>query len=278
MTAPTSDNPVFFSKNYVDGSAEITVNTNQVAAYKLNDRDWIGRYYSVGLADDDLPAIIKVLFYFNGALIPRTVSDIILQNTNLRVGKIEYLSLPTDDPANWVTVSPDLGSGDYIENPFPASGSNVALQRAITPVNCYGIRVTINSTITPDQEKELGELLILNRLLDLSTAFSVIEPVQNPVVLLNQTANGGLNPSLIKWAGARTTRWSCRLSVEYLTKAYKDDLMDVLTSGLFVIWPEPQSNPGNFYLVTASHEVIENPYTADWKGAGYTMDFEVRES
>jgi hypothetical protein len=138
----------FFYKSYSDivrldlGQITVTLNNNDVIKNFMLDRSNFTKWVSFGADDDTISVTMTVDFKVN-----RFISDFFLINTNLKDFELEYW-----DGALWQSLIVETTNADTIyHNQF-------------TGVNTTMVRLTMNTTITADQEKQIGQFIITEQI------------------------------------------------------------------------------------------------------------------
>lgn len=141
---------LFLRSNFFNTTTQATVDSNTSTVSDMIDGNESTQYISSGYNSDTLSTTITVTFDTT-----QTVSNIILLNHNMKKFLLYYNNTTTN------LFSPSLL---YLTNSETSHFFSVATVTNITSIN-----LKIDTTITPNQEKQLGEFIITNLLYDFST-------------------------------------------------------------------------------------------------------------
>ncbi len=256
--------PKFFDKNFIDKAAVVTASTGQATVGRVFDRDNELQWVSVG-SDDATVETIQIDFKSGGLEFLRTFDFLAVLNHNLKNFKFQH----------------DVGAG-FVDTP----GASVAAETAsftlfpITQiVNAKSAKLVMNTTQATDDEKKVGEILVLKRLLEFPTdeAFSAYGFDFSPVAKVTRMIDEGTIVNLQRWAGNRVERYDASLDFGLLPKTLYDSLRAVVKKGIVTLQPEPDERPDEFFLVTAVIGGFPASYTTGFKGSGYSLSLRVRE-
>lgn len=264
-----ADEPKFLTRNYLDEFATLTlVNGGPVTAVlpRLFDRDRELLFRTSG-ADSDLTTVeLTIEFKGAGAAVARTIDTIALLGHNLASVDFERW-----DGAAFVLIPGGAFTG-LTTDTLVFSFSSLSPQR---------IKVKMRTTRTANQEKEAGELLVMGTLMAFAAndGFSDLRPDHQPVAVVTAMADDGVAVNQLRWAGNRVDRYRARMSFRLMTKAVLDSLQAVVKLNEVTAYPEPTQRPEAFYLGTFLTGGFPHSYTSEgYKGAGYSLDLEFRES
>lgn len=262
-----ADLPVFYDRNWLDKASTLAVSSNDTDKARLYDRSSDPAWITSGENSDLTTSSIAVLFIEDGVAAMRTVDTVVLLGTNAKSGKVQYWT-----GAAWA----DVTGGAY------SAVSTDYKVITFTGVAATGFRVLIDTTQTANQEKEVGELLLLTTLVTVASTWGprTLDQSHEPVVLASDMADGGKDITLRPWAGSRTSRWRCRLRFEFISSTQADYFIDTLQPRAKVyVRPEPETRPERFYFVSVVEAALPEAYSnPNWKGAGYTVDLDLSEN
>lgn len=271
-----SDEPIFYSKNYVNSNCDITVTSGDAVKYRLYDKDNISVWRSAGQSSNGDMVTIDIRFNENGVSIGRYITDLFIQNTNFSYAYVSFLT-----SAGWAGYELVSYSNDRI---YPESMSvlNWTMHWAVPSTYAnqlvYGIKFYIDEIrLYAGGEKEIGEIWALNKLLTMSRTPDKSTISLAPVALVNRSMNGDTEGTPIQWAGDKVLRWSAKLTFSFITAAIRTLLLDIVKLDKFVIWPEPITTPNEIYNVSSLDKTLDSSYMDTYKTAGYSISLEMRE-
>ncbi len=81
----------------------------------------------------------------------------------------------------------------------------------------------------------------------------------------------GIKVNQLRWAGNRIKRYNAAVGFSLLQKADYDTLLTVVDQGVFIIQPEPDQRPQEFFQVTATPNDWDANYASFFKPSGYNL-------
>lgn len=134
----------FFDRSYSDitridiGEITVTIDSGDALKELMFNRRRSDKWESSGAASDSTDVVLEIDFLTN-----RTISDLILIDTNLKDFKLDY----------W--------TGATFSNVFTETANTSSFyQNSFTPQVTTKIKFTMSKTIVADQEKEIAEFII----------------------------------------------------------------------------------------------------------------------
>lgn len=195
-------------KNFVNTTTQFEVNSNTATVANVLNPDVRFQYASDSFANDATTVSMRVRF-------PQTttVDRIALVGHNLKSFTIFYDGV-TANTFN-LTATSNTSTSDYVSN---SSTSNFF---QVTPVACTSVSIDMKSTITPNDNKALGYLVVSesmsnfdNRVPSAQNYNAVIDP-QNVV---HRLSDGGTRIQTLE------DKWRASLSFDFLSASTRDNL------------------------------------------------------
>lgn len=201
----------FLKANLLNTTTQISVNSNTTTAENLINRDPIYQYYSLDFANDLTTTTIQITFDQTTA-----VSRIALFDTNFKEFTIYY----NGSTANTFSLTnSDTTSSNYTAN----SDTNKFFR--FSTIQCSSITIDAKKTITANQEKILGNLLISDLYFDLTTerkpSAKNYKPKLKTKQIVHTLADGGTRIHNIK------KKWDLDFSLEYISQSTRDSLYSI---------------------------------------------------
>lgn len=203
----------FIKANLLNTTTQISVNSNTTVASSLFNRDPLYQYFSENFNSDLTTTTITITFDQT-----TPVSRIALVDTNFKEFSIFY---------NGATASTfTLVGADTTVSSYTGNADENKYFRFAT-VQCSSITINAKKTITANQEKILG-LLVLS---DIDLALTLIpsakdyKPKLNPKQIVHKLSDGGTRLHNVK------KKWDFAFGLNYVTTAQRDGLFEVFESG-----------------------------------------------
>ncbi len=257
--------PKFFDKNFIDKAAILTASTGQPTVDRVRDRDKELQHASVG-SDDATVETLKAEFKSGGVDILRNIDFLAVLGHNLKDFKFQH----------------DIGAG-FVDTPGAATTTETATFTLFPITKVTGVKainLVMNKTHTPvSGEKKVGEILVLERLLEFPAdeAFAAYSFDFQPTAKVTRMLDDGTIVNQLRWAGNRVERYNAQIAFGLLPKSLYDSLRSVVQKGIFMIQPEPDERPDEFFLVTHVGGGFPARYTSGFKAAGYDLSLSLRE-
>ena len=204
----------FLKANLVNTTTQIAVNSNTTTISNLFNRDKLYQYSSDQLNNDLTSAAITITF---DATTP--VSRIALVDTNFKDFSLFYNGSTTSTFA--------LTSGDTTASIYTGNADEHKYFQFAT-VQCSSITINAKKTITANQEKRLGLLIITDLDLEMTLIPSAkkYKPSKIPKQIVHKLSDGGSRLHNV------SSKWSLDFSLDYVSTEQRDSLFDIYEAGL----------------------------------------------
>lgn len=252
--------PKIYTKNYAAGESEFTSSHGDDFLEYLVDRDNDSQYVSNGANSDSTSLILDCTFMEAGEEREWDIDRIILVNHNLENPVFEYW-----DGAAWQALVSGVALVD--------STSIFTFNQVTTSK----VRLTVDDTQTPNQEKMIGEFIVTKlgvSLPDEYISYGVGSRQMSTEITLS---DGSMHKTYIKPSVNRTEKYETKLSFTYLTRAQMDQLKAIKEAGQSFLWqPQSISQPQDIWLV---HWVgsFAWKFVSTNTGAGHTLELDFKE-
>jgi len=262
--------PIFLSKNYINkdvikAGGVYTASSNQDLLERVLEMDPYA-YWNSATADDDDTEVIDIDLYEGMTLTTRTdIALIVLLNTNAKSFVIE-LSSDGGATANTTYTVTDNALENYI------------IDAAAAVKSANHVRVTIYSTIVPNEYKRLGTVVLagFKKQMAKPPNFPTERKDQENKKVLTM-GDGSENITYYKRSAASFSFYECAFVFRPLTAAEILDLRALKRANpAFLFYPEPGDKPGEIFYCRFKDSFLEKP-VASYKGAGYELKFNVTE-
>ncbi len=200
----------FIKSNYINTTTQIQVNSNTNNSAYLFNRDPYYQYYSDGLNSDLTTTVITITFDSTTA-----VSRIALVDTNFKEFSIFY----NGATANAFSLSSE---GSTNSSSWTGNIENNLYLRFTTTL-CNSITINAKKTITADEEKILGLLIISDLYLDMEQIpdSSGYKPSLDPKQVVHTLSDGGTRIHNVR------KKTNLSISLDYVNTELRDDLRDI---------------------------------------------------
>lgn len=247
-------------RNKLDKYSSVVLTHGGTSA-DLFDRDMETVYTTSGANSDATQARIEITFKDSaGVNIARSVDSFFFGNFNFKNFLVEYWT-----GAAWASMFADTTNTD------------TNYYRTVSIQSTIAIRISCTETITPDEEKKVGELIISAVFQDISEEISSYNLQFHQKSNIIQLSDGGLHVSLRKFTTNRTQKYGARVSFKLIDETLLERFRTLKDSGNSFYWyPEKTSRPNQIYFVNWVTPLIYR-YTSSYKGAGFTVEMELRE-
>ena len=146
--------PKLYSENYVNKDDIITVSSSDALKGYLYDRNKNTQWVSSGETDedDDYSTFIEVEFMQGGyspSPVLRTFDTLVLLNTNLKDFKLQRWT-----GSSWQDIPETITTNNAI--------NTVIIHFIDNPVGSLKVRLLMDKTIIPNQEKAIGQFLVMS--------------------------------------------------------------------------------------------------------------------
>ena len=199
----------FIKANYLNTTTQISVNSNTSTVSNLFNRDNLYQYYSDGFNNDLTTTTINITFDSTTA-----VSRIALLDTNFKEFTLFYNG---STASTFSILNSDTSSSSYTGN------TDVNKYFRFSTIQVSSITINAKKTITADQEKLLGLLVIS----DLNLSLSKIPNAQNykprlfPKQVVHKLSDGGSRVHTVR------RKWETKLMLNYIQQDERDSLYDI---------------------------------------------------
>jgi hypothetical protein len=250
--------PKIYSKNYVSSDCTFTLSHSGTSA-KLYDRDVATLYQTSGANSDVTDATIVIDFKEGSTSVTRTIDTCILLGHNLKAWELEYWN----------------GSA-YVSIQSLSALSNNYSVISFSQVSTTKIRLTLKSTQTVNQEKQIGELIVALQTLAFSQELETYDQDVRQKAVEIPLADGSIHRTFVMWTSYRSTKYQARARFSYLTSAEIVTLYALRDSGASFLWhPESTSRPDQIFYVQWVTGRLR--YATAYKGAGHQIEMELKE-
>lgn len=196
--------------NYFDTTTAAVVNSNTSTAEYLLNPDPSFQYVSSGFNNDLTTSTLRI--NFSETL---TVSRIALVGMNLKDFTIFYNGATANTFA--LTSTGATTASNWTSN----SETGMFLQ--CTPQACTSVSIDMKKTITANQEKALGYLVISQERLDFARipAAKNYSPVIDTAQVTHRLSDGNTRLQVI------AERWRAQVKLEYVSESMRNSLKDI---------------------------------------------------
>lgn len=198
-------------RNYVNTSTQFVVNDNTSTAVNVLNPDTRFQYSSSNFANDLTTVTMRINFDETV-----TVDRIALVGHNLRAFTVFYNGVTANTLA--LTATSNTTTSDY------SSNSATSHYFRFTPINCTSVSIDMKKTITADQNKYLGYLVISQKRTAFDGRVPSAEnylPMLEPKNVVHKLSDGGTRIQTLE------DKWAAQISFDYVTKAARDELKEI---------------------------------------------------
>lgn len=248
------------TKNFVDSSSAIVSSFGGTTSY-LYDRDNGTKFVSTGANRDVNSVQIDITFKVNGVETEFTLNTLLMLRTNVK-DFVFYWFKASD--STYHSVVDDHAVTDYSCHTFGA-------------VKTSRVRLVLNNTQHPNQEKEIGDLIIARTRYVLSRGIANYQVAFRNKVSQIELGDGSLSMAYSRPLGSRIDRYGAQCGFNFLSRADYDFLYCLKNEGdPFLFYPESITRPHELWYV---HWL--NPFSASYMttftGNGYALTMELME-
>ncbi|MCK9583180.1 MAG: hypothetical protein M0Q46_06190 [Endomicrobiales bacterium] len=148
-------NPFFLSQNYIKADDTITVSSGNATKARLYDQNKTLQWQSVGeTSESGYNTSIEIVFYEGLIATNRIFDTLVLQNINLKQFKLQWWN-----GSSYVDIS---------EFSFTANALTTMRVKLTSAVTTSKIKLLMQSTITANQEKKIGQFWCLKETFELT--------------------------------------------------------------------------------------------------------------
>lgn len=213
----------FIKSNYLNTTTLIAVNSNTTTIANLFNPDLQYQYYTDGLNSDLTTSAITITFD-----VATQISRFALIGINYKEFSVFYNGVTANTFA--LTSTGSTIASSFLNN----TEENIYFQCATTSVN--SITLNAKKTITADQEKVIGHLILSDLIynLDLKPSARNYKPRKVAKQVIHKLSDGGTRIHNIK------KKWELNLTFDYLSESQRNSLEDIYnltTPFIFTAFP-----------------------------------------
>ena len=201
----------FIKSNYINTTTQIAISSSTSTVSNLYNPDKYFQYYTDGFDDDLTTTSITVTFDTT-----MTVSRIALVDTNLR----DFIIFYNGATANTFAMT---STGATTTSSWTSNSEGSMYLRCNTQTAITSITIDMKKTITADQEKRIGFLMISDLYFAMTQlpAANNYDPIIKQKQVVHQLSDGGTRVHRVG------TKWNTNISLEYVTTADRDSLYTI---------------------------------------------------
>lgn len=250
--------PRIYSRNWVDAN-DVFTSTHGGVTSSVYDRSSVTQFVTSGANSDATTFEITIEFYEGGVSQSRTIDTLFLLNHNLKTWTLYYWN-----GSAWTSATSQ--AADATTSRYVSFGS----------VSCTKVKLSATATMTPNQEKSIGEIVLCGTTLaaaDIASYDTKWREKTKEVVL----GDGSIHRVLTRAVSGRNGRYEARCRWTYLTKSQRDALKAIKEAGQPFLWqPESVTVPEEVYYVHWAN-TWDDKYMSNFKGAGYEVAVDLKE-
>jgi hypothetical protein len=256
-----ADEVKIYSQNRIDEDCVVSV-THEDADFPFLanaiDRDKASLFKSSGANSDSTDVVVEVTFPE-----ARTIDRLVLVNSNVKSCTIKYWNGSAF--ASW-------GSGSAL------TGNDVV---TLSPQRTtLKLQITLSTTIVANQEKQVGEVIACESLVDFGRAFDSLTWNGRDTAKKITLGDGTLHQSYLRFSSNRRTKVMLSGAIT-LISGY-DATLALIEAAIesgdpFYLYPEPTARPDRIYL-GFWNGALRHRYRDKYKGGGVTLDLDFAES
>ena len=246
----------FIYQNYLNTTSAISCGSGTITNQYLFDLDDDLSWSTIGNNDDLTSTVVTISFAATSA-----VDRICIKNHNLKQFRVFY------NGATANTFTPDI---NYTQN------SDTSSYFSVTQVNATSVSFQLDKTITADQEKSIGEL-ILSRVgvsFERAPNASGYKPQIRRKSINHKMSDGGIIQHVI------ADKWEAKLKYKFIGSDFHDDLYSfytLLKPFIFTPFPTNSSWDGISKTVNWIGNFKYYNYSSENPNSGYTIDINLQE-
>lgn len=251
--------PVFLTKNYFSGDANnyggtFSAGDNAALGPRVYDMDPFAFWASID-ATDGTHQIVSSQLYEGYGLASRVVGLVALLNINLANFVLSY---STDGGSTWTVLSTVTGN----------TASTYVLDLSAAPVTMNAFKVDATTTITANQAKQIGTIVLCGVLFQPSASADKIKRTYFDNQRIVALADGSEDITYIKRSPASHEFYGCQLSFSFLSDTDIDGIRTVRRANPnCCLYPEPGDRAGDIFYGRFDGNWSDEQATL-WKGAG----------
>ena len=254
--------PKIYGKNYLNENCDLVVTSGNSTKQYLYDQLKTPQWSSVGetVENGTYPCQITISFMTDGYSpfsTNRTFDTLALVNINLKKFKLQYWN-----GSAFVDINETIKTAN-------ADTDIVFIDFSSAPVASEKIRLCMDSTIVPGQEKKIGELWVMDYKFTLTN------------ILIGYDRKDWVKEGKYRLASGKLETWQevskfiLSQSLRNVGKTLRDNLKSLKEEyDNFTIYPDSTEWEDDLFLVYWTNNWDEN---YDWKKNLYTIQFDIEE-
>lgn len=250
--------PRIYSRNWVDANSVIS-STHGGTAGALFDRGTAVQFVTTGANSDATTFELTIEFFEGGVSQTRVIDTLFLLNHNLKT---------------WTFYRWDGSAWQSVTN--QAADATTSRYAAVTQFSATKVKLSATATMTTNQEKAIGEIVLCGVTLaadDLASYDTKWREKTKEIVL----GDGAIHRVITRAVSGRNGRYEARCRWSYLSKAMRDNFKALKESGQPFLWqPESVNVPEEVYYVHWTN-AWDDKYMSNYKGAGYEVVMDLKE-
>lgn len=198
-------------KNYAETTTQFVVNSNTTTVSNILNPDIRFQFASDAFTND--LTTVTMTINFDQTL---TVDRLAILGHNLKAFTIFYDGLTANTFA--LTATANTTTTDY------ASNSETAHYFRFAAVDCTSVSIDMKSTITPNQNKAIGYLVVSEQLTSFDGRVPSAQnysPVLNTQSVVHRLSDGGTRIQTLE------NKWAAQLSFDFLSQTGRDELKTI---------------------------------------------------
>lgn len=265
--------PIFATRNWLSKETidygTFTASEMQALLHRVLDGDRYS-YWQGETFDDAVSVVIQMSLQMRTAQVYRPFNLVILQNINWKHFLGEYFD---EDASAWVTIT----GLDYREGTAANAAADIIVA---LPASVSGneVRFTVDKTIIADEAKRVGNIIVCESVVQLSSGFLDYKPGYNENVNRLKMGDGS---QFIEYSGrsaASHELWKASFDAPYATLAELLLLRAIKRGGLpFILIPEPANRPDEAYQCIFDGAWPGHAYQHPIRELGYLIPLRVIE-
>ena len=252
--------PKIFTKNYVNSDDTLSATSGNGSIANICDRDTTSQWVSSGANSDSTDVAITVVFYEGTTAVNRVIDSFLMINHNIKDADLYYYD----------------GATYQLWYSFTNLSATTTFQ-TLTSQTTSQIQLILHSTQTANQEKAIGELNLMNLVLDFGQDLYTYMVPFRQLTKDVQLGEGSLARGNIRWTYNRIEKYECNWSIILMTNTLLNALLNIKNAGVPFLWyPESISRPDEIWYVHWWGP-RNTQYTNYVKGAGNTISATFKE-
>jgi len=198
-------------KNYAETTTQFVVNSNTATVANVLNPDVRFQYASDNFTDDNTTVSMRINFDQT-----QTIDRIALVGHNLKSFTVYYNGTTASTFA--LTSTANTSASNYSTN------SDTSHYFAFSPVACTSVSIDMKATITPNQNKTLGYLVISDKRTDFGgrvPSAQNYKPVLDTQAVVHRLSDGGTRIQTLE------DKWAVQLSLDFVTETVRSELRSI---------------------------------------------------